>query len=160
MKTSILLLALTLTACGPNLDGASYVETTCMEQFYTKAKINPDRLQYNINLARDTFVWMGLSKSNKAFCDEFKNQVVVIEDLDHWYSMGGHMGQDIEGNYDLYRGIKLSRWGKDLLHELFHAVDVGRHQALSSAWHGGWDTNGYYMLSDWYFGQTPNITQP
>jgi hypothetical protein len=157
MKTSILLLALTLTACGPDFNGAFHVKTTCMEQVYSKIYLNPTHMQRNIDLARDTFVWMGLSKSDKAFCDEFKDQVVIVQDIDNWNDL---LGKDIEAQYDLFAGIKLGRWGRDLLHELFHAVDVGRYQAVGSAWHGGWDTNGYNALSHWYMMNSDDLTWP
>lgn len=151
-------LVLSLFSCTPAIDGATYVETLCMESVYTRTqtKVNITRLQHNINLARDTFVWMGLSKSNQAFCDEFRTQVVIIEDVDDWQ----YWATDVMGSYLPGEGIKLCRSGRPLLHELFHAVDFGRRQSVGTIWHENWDVNGQYALSEWYFLQAEHVLRP
>lgn len=74
-----------------------------------------------------------------------KIQTIHVLRVDSWSVQDG----DAEGYFDPTAGITLGRSMRAWAHEMLHAKDAAS-LAVGSAWHEGWETNGYRERIDNY----------
>jgi len=135
MKT----LVLVLMACGPG--PAYHYATPC---FDLDSEVELDQR----TLERDTEAAAALVDGffrDGQFCRSMRRTHVTVRGAE-WSCPGMKPGGCI-GYFNSFSGIDLNETGKALVHESLHLRDADR-LCPGTAWHEGWETNGYNFLDD------------
>lgn len=139
MRNLIFIAMLVLSGCGVDVSGMSHFGNDCLTKVFSEQDLNPEAVQFNLELARTVMVEHRFFKNDKEFCETHRNTVIVIKDFK---GEGCDTGPCFQGFYDAFKGVSLNTNMVGLVHELLHARDVG-HLSPGTQWHENWGKNGY-----------------
>lgn len=154
MTRTMLLLTLTLTACGR--EPLYFCTGTDFKSVYSEAPIDCDRFQYIAQTGREVLVGSGFITDSDLVAKRGGADVEILTVFS--FSSPG-VGETLTGltNWEvidnkisLGAGVNMAA----LPHEEIHNVQIDRWEA-DSQWHGGWEEKGYYGTADvaeWWLG--------
>lgn len=134
MRGALLPLLVLAVGCGDTLP--LRYRADCLTEIESELPLFEDALTYNVHLAQSLMIQVGAVKSREDFCQQLGSMRIRVFNVDH-------LPGDIMGQYSIFEGISLTKTTSGLLHEFLHAVNSD-HLQPGTAWHEGWDSNGYY----------------
>jgi hypothetical protein len=144
----ILLLTLTLlTGCG-RLDEYYQYDSDCLH-FDSQIEFTQSKLDADVGFVKSLLVGKFGINDDKMFCATYSGTYIHV-DKERWINCTGTY--PCGGMTTPLGEVYLGRHLDGLLHEFLHAWDRD-HLAVGSAWHLGWDKNGYDDVDKQYKGR-------
>jgi len=148
--TSVAAVALVTASCTPRGNWLFSYEHPCFVKVRSELELDDTDLHYlyrNYDIARDMYEGFFTGDGEGSYCKLTKQYTLWI----HKRSFPCPMYDgSCSGFFNVSIGIEVTGPRVPaLLHETLHARDAARG-IISTVWHEGWDTNGYYVLDEEY----------